>query len=116
MLVMDKKGMERMASDKFSIGADASGAAGPVGRTVAADTDISMRSEILSWSRTHGVFAGVSLDGTVISKDESKDRKLYGQLVSNHAILMGEAAAPPGAGELMVCTGDMGNKTDRGHR
>ena len=94
MLVMDRKGMEKLASDKFTVGADASVAAGPVGRTSAADTDASLHAEILSWSRAHGVFAGVSLDGTVVSKDGGEDRKLYGQDVSNHAILHGEVPPP----------------------
>jgi len=102
MLVMNERGMEKLASDKFTIGADASGAAGPVGRTAAADTDILMRAEILSWSRTHGLFAGVSLDGTIISKDSAEDKKLYGREVSNHAIIMGEVKAPPAAHQLIA--------------
>jgi len=102
LLVMNERGMEKLASDKFTIGADASGAAGPVGRTAAADTDILMRAEILSWSRTHGLFAGVSLDGTVISKDSSEDKKLYGHEVSNHDIIMGEVPPPPGAHPLIA--------------
>jgi lipid-binding SYLF domain-containing protein len=100
LLVMNQKGMERLASDKFTIGADASGAVGPVGRTVAADTDVSMRAEILSYSRAKGVFAGIALDGTVISKDDSEDRKLYGHEVSNKAIIMGEEPPPAGASVL----------------
>ncbi len=79
MLVMDRKGMENLANDKFTVGADASAAAGPVGRTTSADTDASLHAEILSWSRAHGVFAGVSLDGTVVRKDGGEDRKLYGR-------------------------------------
>ena len=95
MLVMDRKGMEKLASDKFTVGADASVAAGPVGRTTSADTDASLHAEILSWSRAHGVFAGISLDGTVVKKDGGEDRKLYGHDVSNHAILYGEVPPPP---------------------
>jgi SH3 domain-containing YSC84-like protein 1 len=102
MLVMDRKGMERLASDKFTIGGDASAAVGPVGRTAAADTDVSLRAEILSWSRAHGVFAGVSLDGTVLSKDGSEDTKLYGREVSNHSIIMGEVPSPDAARELIA--------------
>src|SRR5579863_6516688 len=94
MLVMDRKGMEKLASDKFTVGADASVAAGPVGRTSAADTDASLHAEILSWSRAHGVFAGVSLDGTVVKKDEKENRRLYGQDESEHAILFGEVPSP----------------------
>jgi lipid-binding SYLF domain-containing protein len=100
MLIMDHKGMEKLASDKFTVGADASVAAGPVGRTAAADTDASLHAEILSYSRAHGVFAGVSLDGTVVSKDGGEDRKLYGHDVSNHAILAGEVPPPDTAGVL----------------
>jgi SH3 domain-containing YSC84-like protein 1 len=100
MLVMDRKGMEKLASDKFTVGADASVAAGPVGRTTAADTDASLHAEILSWSRAHGIFAGVSLDGTVVKKDGGEDRRLYGQEVSEHAVLYGEVPPPPTAGVL----------------
>ena len=101
MLVMDRKGMEKLAADKFTVGADASAAAGPVGRTAAADTDASLHAEILSWSRAHGAFAGVSLDGTVVSKDGGEDRKLYGHEVSNKAIVEGEVSAPDGASVLI---------------
>src|ERR1700677_3501265 len=101
MLVMDRKGMERLASDKLTIGGDASAAVGPVGRTAAADTDVSLRAESLSWSRAHGVFAGVSLDGTVLKKDGGEDRKLYGMDVSNHAVLYGEVP-PPAAGHVLM--------------
>lgn len=100
MLVMDRQGMEKLAADKFTVGADASAAAGPVGRTASADTDASLHAEILSWSRAHGAFAGVSLDGTVVSKDGSEDRKLYGMEVSNRAILHGEVPPPAAASVL----------------
>ncbi len=101
MLIMDRKGMEKLTEDKFTVGADASAAAGPVGRTAAADTDASLHAEILSYSRAHGAFAGVSLDGTVVSKDGSEDRKLYGHEVSNKAIVEGEVPAPEGASALI---------------
>lgn len=94
MLVMDRKGMEKLAADKFTIGADASTAVGPLGRTTAADTDASMHAEILSWSRAHGVFAGASLDGTIVSKDGGEDRRLYGIDVTNRSILRGEVPPP----------------------
>jgi len=100
LLVMNDRGMEHLAADKFTIGADASGAAGPVGRTTSADTDASLRAEILSYSRTHGLFAGISLDGTVISQDHSEDRKLYGREVSNRQIVRGEVPAPDGSAAL----------------
>ena len=100
MLVMDRKGMQKLASDKFTVGADASVAAGPVGRTTAADTDASLHAEILSWSRAHGAFAGISLDGTVVKKNGSEDRRLYGHDVSEHAILYGDVPNPAVANVL----------------
>jgi len=98
MLVMNQRGMDHLAADKFTVGADASAAAGPVGRTAAADTDASARAEILSYSRTRGAFAGIALDGTVITPDHSEDRKLYGHEVSNRNIVRGEVR-PPDAGD-----------------
>jgi SH3 domain-containing YSC84-like protein 1 len=94
MLVMNRRGMEKLATDKFTIGGDVSATAGPVGRTGAADTDILLRAEILSYSRTRGVFAGVSLDGTAVSQDESEDRKLYGHEVRTRDVLIGGVPAP----------------------
>ena len=101
LLVMDERGMKRLLSDKFSIGADAAAAAGPVGRDAAADTDISMRAEILSWSRTHGLFAGVSLDGTVVEHDRGETQKLYGHALSNQDIIEGRTRVPAGAHRLV---------------
>lgn len=101
MLVMNRRGMEKLASDKFTIGGDASAAAGPVGRTGAADTDILLNAEILSYSRTRGVFAGISLDGTVVSRDRSEDLKLYGRQVRNQDVLTGEVPAPVAAQALI---------------
>lgn len=101
LLVMDRKGMENLARDKFTIGVDASAAAGPVGRTSDAATDASLHAEILSWSRAHGAYAGASLDGTIVSKDGGEDRKLYGTDVSNRAVIMGEVPAPA-VGEVLT--------------
>src|SRR5258708_27206854 len=101
MLVMNSHGMEKLAADKFTIGGDASAAAGPVGRTAAADSDILLHAEILSYSRTRGIFAGVSLDGTVVSQDGGEDRKLYGHEVRNQSVLEGEVPAPPAARALI---------------
>jgi hypothetical protein len=74
MLVMNRHGMEKLASDKFTLGGDASIAAGPVGRTANAETDIQLHAEILAYSRTRGAFIGVSLDETVVSEDGSEAR------------------------------------------
>ena len=97
LLVMNDRGMTHLLSDKFKLGADAAVAAGPVGRDVAADADVSMRAEILSWSRTHGLFAGVALDGTVVEHDESEAKKLYGRPWSNHEIISGDIKPPEAA-------------------
>jgi lipid-binding SYLF domain-containing protein len=98
MLVMNQHGMDRLAGDKFTIGADASAAIGPVGRTTTADTDASLKAEMLSWSRTRGAFAGVALDGATITPDHSEDEKLYGHPVNNRQIVRGEVPAPAAAG------------------
>ncbi len=97
ILVMNQRGMDRLAGDKFTIGADASAAIGPIGRTAAADTDARLTAEMLSYSRTKGIFAGVSLDGTTITPDHAEDRKLYGRDVSNRDIIRGEVPAPEAA-------------------
>jgi lipid-binding SYLF domain-containing protein len=101
MLVMNRHGMEKLASDKFTIGGDASAAAGPVGRTTAADTDVLLHAEMLSYSRTRGVFAGISLDGTVVSRDGSEDHKIYGRDVRNQDVLDGNVPAPVVARSLI---------------
>src|SRR6266849_9348033 len=102
MLMMNRRGMEKLVTDKFKIGADLSAAAGPVGRTAAADTDLQLHAEILSYSRTRGAFAGVALDGTVVTKDDSEDRKLCGHEVNNKAILEGAVPPPEGATRLIA--------------
>ena len=78
MLVMNERGMQRLLSNQFTLGGDASVAAGPVGRTTTAQTDASMRAEILSWSRARGVFAGYSLDGATMREDDDANKDLYG--------------------------------------
>jgi lipid-binding SYLF domain-containing protein len=101
LLVMNKRGVDRLLSDKFTIGAEASAAAGPVGRDAKADTDILMTAEILSWSRSRGVFAGVALDGTVVQTDKSENEKLYGKPLAAKEIIQGEVKPPPGARVLL---------------
>ena len=101
MLVMNRHGMERIAQDKFTIGADVSAAAGPIGRQTGAHTDISMNAELLTWSRVHGLFAGISLDGTVVKKDGGEDRRLYGREVTNREVLYAKVARPE-AGRILV--------------
>ncbi|MBI1356993.1 MAG: hypothetical protein GC160_21855 [Acidobacteria bacterium] len=95
LLVMNAKGKDKLLSSKFTVGADAAAAAGPVGRTAQAQTDAQMRAEILSYSRSRGVFAGVSLEGATLRPDEDEDTELYGKSVDRRAILDGKVAAPP---------------------
>jgi lipid-binding SYLF domain-containing protein len=97
MLVMNKKGFERLLTDKFTIGGEASAAVGPVGRNAAADTDALMTAEILSWSRSRGVFAGVSLNGTVVQMDKGENEKLYGKPLTSKEILQGTIPVPESA-------------------
>jgi SH3 domain-containing YSC84-like protein 1 len=94
MLVMNERGMRRLMEDKFTLGAEASVAAGPVGRDSSALTDAQMSAEILSWSRAKGLFAGVALTGATLRADSDANRDLYGQKLSNKDIL-GKAMNPP---------------------
>jgi len=101
ILVMNQRGMDRLAGDKFTIGADASAAIGPVGRTASADTDARLTAEMLSYSRTKGAFAGIALDGATITPDRAEDKKLYGHDVNNGEIIRGKVAPPPTADPLV---------------
>ena len=97
LLAMNERGMQRLLSDKFKIGADVNAAAGPVGREATANTDVLMRAEMLSWSRSRGLFAGAALDGTVVEHDGGETEKLYGRQMDNHAILAGDVRTPEAA-------------------
>jgi len=100
LLVKNRSGMEKLLSDKFTLGGDASVAAGPVGRTAAAQTDLQMKAEILAWSRAQGVFAGVSLKGAVLHPDEDVNEVLYGHRLNNREILNGDVRPPEAARRL----------------
>lgn len=101
MLVLNRRGMEKLLRSKFTLGADASVAAGPVGRTSSAETDALMRAEILSWSRSRGVFAGVALKGSTMRPDEEANRQLYGREIGNSEIVTGGVGTPE-AGQRLV--------------
>ena len=101
MLFMNDHALQSLMSDKFKLGADASVAAGPVGRNAAAGTDLKLNAEILSYSRSKGIFAGVSLDGAVMQADKSGDKAMYGDGVNRHEILDGKVAVPASARELV---------------
>jgi SH3 domain-containing YSC84-like protein 1 len=101
MLFMNDHALHSLLSDKFKLGADASVAAGPVGRNAAAATDLKLNAEILSYSRSKGVFIGVSLNGAVVQADKSGDKAMYGDDVNRHEILDGKIAVPESAQALL---------------
>ena len=101
MLFMNDHALESLMSDKFKIGADATVAAGPVGRQAAAGTDVKLNAEILSYSRSKGIFAGVSVDGAVVQADHSGDKAMYGSDVTHREILSGKVAVPEPARRLL---------------
>jgi lipid-binding SYLF domain-containing protein len=94
MLIMNNDGMQRLLSSQVALGADASVAAGPVGRHAEGNTDWKMRAQVLTYSRTRGVFAGVSLNGAVMKQDKDSTREFYGHMVTFKASLTGEVEPP----------------------
>jgi lipid-binding SYLF domain-containing protein len=101
MLVMGQRGMDKLLSDKFTLGADASVAAGPVGRTANANTDVSMSAEILAWSRAKGLFAGISLNGATVRNDLDDNAALYGHKMTNKEVILSDMTPPPAARALI---------------
>jgi lipid-binding SYLF domain-containing protein len=97
MLIMNKNGMDNLLSSKFKIGADASAAAGPVGRHAAADTDWKMKAQVLTYSRSRGIFAGLELSGAVIKQDKDSTRDFYSRMVPFKTSLQGNIDAPQAA-------------------
>ena len=112
MLVMNTRGVDKLLSSKFTLGADASVAAGPVGRTSSADTDLKLHAEILSYSRSRGLFAGISLDGATLRPDESSNTELYGKNVTNKQIVMGNTKAPRAASGLTAALNRYGARRE----
>src|SRR5579863_6156995 len=101
MLIMNKDGMKHLLSSQFALGADASVAAGPVGRHAEGNTDWKMRAEVLTYSRARGVFAGVSLNGAVIKQDKDSTREFYDHMVTTKAALTGEVDPPAAANPFL---------------
>jgi SH3 domain-containing YSC84-like protein 1 len=101
MLFMNTHALHSLLSDKFKLGADASVAAGPVGRNASAATDAKLNAEILSYSRAKGVFAGVSLSGAVVQADKSGDQAMYGNAVDRQQIMQGTVETPSSAKPLI---------------
>jgi lipid-binding SYLF domain-containing protein len=100
LLVLNRRGAERLLSTQFTVGGEAEAAAGPVGRSSTAQTDASMRAEMLSWSRSRGVFAGISLQGATLRQDLDDNADIYGRKLSNKEVINGPTAWPNEGSEL----------------
>ena len=106
LIIQNEKGMEQLIGSKFEIGADASAAAGPVGRHASADTDWKLNTEILTYSRARGAFAGVALKGSAVRRDDDSTEAIYGHDISTRRILQGEVAVPQAAHEFIDAVRD----------
>jgi lipid-binding SYLF domain-containing protein len=104
LLLMSPRSAENILTSKVKIGGDASAAAGPVGRTASAETDVTLRAEILSYSRARGLFAGISLSGSTLRPDNDANKKLYGKDVSAKAIVFDRAVPAPPSATLLLNT------------
>lgn len=102
LLIMNDRGAKSILSSKVKLGADASAAAGPKGRSASADTDITMRAEILSYSRARGVFAGISLEGSTLRPDNDANKRLYGKEINAESIVLKGAAKPPASARELL--------------
>jgi|SRR5579863_5095915 len=102
LLVMNQKGVGSILSSRIKLGGDASAAAGPVGRDASANTDLWMRAEILSYSRSRGLFAGISLEGSTLRQDKKANERIYGRKIAAKTILLGNRIAVPRTGRHLV--------------
>lgn len=101
MLVMNERGADKLLSSKFTLGAEGSVAAGPVGRTATAQTDVQMHADILSWSRSQGLFAGLALEGATLRQDLDDNATIYGKRLENRQIVTGGRRVPAAAEKLI---------------
>lgn len=101
LAVLNDRGVDRLLSSRFTVGADAAVAAGPVGRQASAQTDATMMAEILAWSRSRGAYAGISLQGSTLREDSGENRDLYGKELPNKEVVQGKTAVPAPAKGLM---------------
>lgn len=108
MVVMNDRGLQHLLSSKFELSGNASASAGPVGRHASAGTDWTMNTEVLTYSRSHGIFAGVTLNGAVVEQDADSTRAIYGREPSFQAILSGRVRAPRSTLNFMRAVGEMG--------
>jgi lipid-binding SYLF domain-containing protein len=102
LMIMNPRGVEALLSSKVKLGGEASAAAGPKGRHVEASTDVSMRAEILSYSRSHGLFAGISLEGTSLRPDDDATEQVYGRKLTAREIITGTTVSVPASGRSLV--------------
>jgi SH3 domain-containing YSC84-like protein 1 len=102
LVVMNDKGVQHLLASKFEIGTDASAAAGPVGRSASADTDVKLNSEMLSYSRAKGLFAGVELNGAKLRQDDDTTKQLYGKVIPFKDLLSGSVPTPPVARDFVA--------------
>ena len=102
MLLMNRSAIDKLLSSKFTIGGDASVAAGPVGRSSSAETDAQLHAELLTYSRTRGLFAGVSLQGATLRPDDDANKDMYGKTMSNQDVVLGSAKPPANAAGLIA--------------
>jgi lipid-binding SYLF domain-containing protein len=103
LLIMNERGASSILSSKVKIGADASAAAGPVGRNASAETDVMLKAQILSWSRAQGLFAGISLSGSTMRPDDGANKALYGKdITAQDIVFKHEVKAPPSAKDLLA--------------
>jgi len=105
MLVMNERGMQKLMQSKFTLGGEGEVAAGPVGRNATAQTDALMHAEMLSWSRSRGIFAGISLQGATLRQDLDDNKELYGKAYETKEILTGDVAVPAAAAKLISLLG-----------
>jgi lipid-binding SYLF domain-containing protein len=110
MLLMNQGAIDKLLSSKFTIGADASAAAGPVGRTASAQTDAQLHAQLLTYSRAQGLFAGVSLDGATLRPDDDANKDMYGRKMSNRDVVLGTVKAPSAAAKLL---GELNRQSSR---
>jgi lipid-binding SYLF domain-containing protein len=104
LLVMNKRGASSILSSQVKLGADAAAAAGPKGRDAAASTDVTMRAEILSYSRSRGLFAGISLEGSTLRPDNDGNERIYGKGIDSKEIVINSKVRPPASAKLLLAT------------
>lgn len=113
LLIMSPRSANSILSSKVKLGGDATAAAGPVGRASSAETDVTMRAEILSYSRARGLFAGISLEGSTLRPDNGANKNLYGKEVSAKSIVFKKAVPAPGSAKELLATLDKASPKNR---